>query len=152
MFIKQECRFVLVGLRGQSRSQLVVVDPFAAQYLHEVLMEPLHLFEGSLVRPRVVVPNGCEHQVATGIEGMYAAHTVKQASLQRLSIRSRIAASDGSPSVDSITPSSTENLHRRTYTRIETSLRLSAWLRPVRRQRDARACTWDSPADRIHSA
>ena len=52
----------------------VVPDSLVAQYLQEVLMEPLHLFEGPFIRPRVVVPNGCEHQVATGINGMYAAH------------------------------------------------------------------------------
>src|SRR3990167_2270845 len=74
VLIEQECRLVLVGLRGQGIPQLVVADALCAQDFKKLRVCPLDLAEGPVVCPFVVLPYRREEQVAPSVYGVDATH------------------------------------------------------------------------------
>lgn len=67
MFVKKEGCLVLGRLRGQGRSQIVVVDALGFQDVQKVLVESLDFLEGSGIGPGEVFAQDRKHDITAGV-------------------------------------------------------------------------------------
>src|SRR6185437_11524282 len=74
VLVEEKRRFMLCRLRGQRAAQRRVVDTLRAKDVKKVTVKTLNFTERARIRPSVVIPERCEHQVAACIKCVDASH------------------------------------------------------------------------------